>query len=187
MKPYFLVLATVIVVVMHTGCSAPADGRNTGVDPDTVSTSRPDEMQENASALIDDLVGQWVDDPGEDSTIFHEEWERLDPRHYQGLGFVMLGNDTVSIEHLNIHLTDTGTFYAAEIPTQNEGKPVYFKLTSANDSLVFENPQHDFPQRIVYQPQEPSGWIAFVSGAMQGQQRMMQFHLKPREAGTQRN
>lgn len=175
-----------IILLAICGCTAPVtDGTTTGVD--TVATSTSDATVKGAQDLIDDLVGQWVDDPGEDSTIFHEQWHRLDARHYEGLGFVMLGNDTVSIEHLNINLTDTGMFYAAEIPTQNEGRPVYFKLTSANDSLVFENPQHDFPQRIVYRPQEPAGWVAFVSGSMQGEQRMMQFHLKPREAGTRRN
>ncbi len=184
MKPLPFFAGLVLVIV--AGCNAPVADRTT-TDVDSVATTTPTSGLRGATVLIDQLVGKWVDDPGEDSTIFHEEWERLDARHYQGMGFVMLGNDTVSIELLSINLTDSGTFYGAEIPTQNEGKPVYFKLTSANDSLVFENPQHDFPQRIVYQPQQPAGWVAFVSGNMQGEQRMMQFHLKPREARTRSN
>lgn len=168
------------------GCSSPGT-ESTPTDIDPTENTSPIVRSVAADELINNLIGEWVGEPGEDSTVFHEQWERRDKRNLDGLGYVMLGKDTVSIEHLNIHITDTGTFYAAEIPSQNEGKPVFFKLTSSTDSLVFENPQHDFPQRIVYLPMDPQGWIAHVSGHQNGAWRTMHFHLMPREKNSPGN
>ncbi|MDQ3100785.1 MAG: DUF6265 family protein, partial [Bacteroidota bacterium] len=127
------------------------------------------------------------DDQGDDSTVFHEQWTKVDQRNYTGIGFVMMRLDTVSIERLGIQLTDSGTYYSAQIPSQNQGRAVHFKLTSAADSLVFENPQHDFPQRIVYAPDNTTGWKVKVSGRQQGGIRNMQFDLRPREENTESN
>jgi hypothetical protein len=174
MKRHFLELVAVIVV-MITGCMAPADGTNPGTGTGTNDT----EMHDQAGRLMNRLLGEWIDAPTPDSTIFHEKWERGSGSDLEGMGYVMLGRDTISIEHLRILHTDTGTFYSAAMPTQNEGRAVLFRLTSASDSLVFENPQHDFPTRIVYRP-EGSGWVASVSGQLRGETRLLRFHLTPR-------
>lgn len=173
-RPYLLLFA-----LPFLGCSSPADRSSEHVNVDTVAT--PGTKHISANELIDRLIGEWSGDPGADSTIFHEQWVRNGPRDLKGLGFVMLGKDTVSIEHLNIQITDSGTFYAAEIPAQNEGIPVYFELQHGNDSLVFVNEKHDFPQRIVYRPTGPTEWTATVSGDMEGVHRSMKFHLMERE------
>ena len=40
-------------------------------------------------------------------------------------------------------------FYVPVVP-HNEGA-VYFKMTEqSEDKVIFENPEHDFPQRIIY-------------------------------------
>lgn len=153
----------------------------TPVPVDTANWEEERIRRTGHSTLIDDLIGKWISEQSNDSTVFHEQWERVDPNNLKGIGFVMLRNDTVSIEHLNIHVTDSGTFYAAQIPSQNDGVPVYFELQSGTDSLVFVNASHDFPQRITYSPADPIGWTATVSGTVDGERRAMQFHLRPRE------
>jgi hypothetical protein len=57
--------------------------------------------------------------------------------------------DTVFNEKLKIEKIGDEIFYIADV--KHNAAPVYFKLTSLNDNeAVFENPQHDFPQKIVY-------------------------------------
>ncbi len=137
--------------------------------------------EKEAKDLAQGLIGKWSAPPEDDGTVFHEEWDRDGNDALKGIGFVMLGSDTVSIEHLAIQFTDSGTFYTARIPSQNNGLPVHFELTSARDSLVFENREHDFPDRIMYRPSGPNGWVARVSGKGE---RTIVFELKAREQGT---
>jgi hypothetical protein len=47
--------------------------------------------------------------------------------------------------------TDKTVFYTPTVPDQNDAKPVPFRMVSYEGHVVvFENPDHDFPQRIVY-------------------------------------
>ena len=128
------------------------------------------------------LEGEWLDVQEDGKTVFHEQWERTDDRFHTGLGFVMSGEDTVFIEHLNIHAAEGGVFYSARIPSQNNGAYVDFRLTAANtNSLVFENKEHDFPQRIVYALRSDDTWKVSVSGP--GKERLRTEHYHFRRAG----
>ena len=59
--------------------------------------------------------------------------------------------------------------YSANVMGQNNDKAVPFTLTTANtNSLVFENPAHDYPQKIVYQKNKSNGLVVTISGILQG-------------------
>lgn len=117
--------------------------------------------------LVLKLMGAWTDSVSEPGALVHEIWRRTDDAFCSGLGFVMVENDTVFIEHIWLAPDDsTGAVsYNVRVPSQNDGGTVRFALTAcAGDSMVFENPAHDFPQRIVYAFQANGEWIARVSG-----------------------
>ena len=60
------------------------------------------------------------------------------------------------------------------IAQPNGGTPVRFRATTMSDSMaVFENPEHDFPQRIAYRRVRSDSLIAQVSGAANGTTRRM--------------
>lgn len=131
--------------------------------------------------MADGLVGAWVDTNANGRTVFHEQWERSADTLYTGLGFVMSGNDTVHIEHLRIHWDRSNGWYSARIPSQNEGAFVDFKLVHASsDSLVFTNPDHDFPQRIRYARDASGAWDVEVSALVNDTLRAQQFRLRAR-------
>jgi hypothetical protein len=137
-------------------------------------------------ATVRGLLGEWVDGPAANGTIFHEQWQRDGNGALQGLGFVMSGNDTVFIEELAIRWDDGGAYYAARIPTQNEGRFVQFEMVAGTgDSLVFDNAAHDFPQRIVYRMADDSTWHVRVSGMHGDVPREEHFHFKPRAGAPQ--
>jgi hypothetical protein len=43
---------------------------------------------------------------------------------------------------------------------------------------VFENPQHDFPQKVGYQRGGPGSLLAWVEGTEKGQTRKIEFPYK---------
>lgn len=118
------------------------------------------------SELVLKLMGAWTDSVSEPGAVVHELWTENEHDFHSGTGFVMVGKDTVFIEHIQLALPSTGRAgYRVRVPSQNEGEEVFFALAACiGDSMVFENPAHDFPQRIVYALQTNGDWIARVSG-----------------------
>lgn len=57
----------------------------------------------------------------------------------------------------------------------NEGRTDFKLITSANNTFVFENKQHDFPQRITYQNKGKNELLAWIEGEIGGKKRKMEF------------
>jgi hypothetical protein len=69
--------------------------------------------------------------------------------------------------------------YTATVEGQNDDKPVAFKLTTATEKqMVFENPKHDYPQKISYTQITPDSVVAKISGIQQGKPSSEQFSMK---------
>lgn len=82
-----------------------------------------------------------------------EVWEIQDDSTMTGRSIRIKpeSGDTVLLETLKIALRDTQVIYTVIVRGQNNNKPVDFKLTEAfSDEFLFENPQHDDPQKIRY-------------------------------------
>lgn len=82
-----------------------------------------------------------------------ETWRIADDSTLIGRDFRIKpeNGDTVTLENMRIELRDTNIFYVAIVRGQNQNRPIYFKLTEADyEGYVFENPDHDDPQKIRY-------------------------------------
>ncbi len=76
-------------------------------------------------------------------------------------------------EHLMIGPTPAGLAYVARPSRQAETS---FPATMITDSLlVFENPAHDFPQRILYRRRGSDSVVARIEGPRGGQMRGIDF------------
>jgi hypothetical protein len=79
-------------------------------------------------------------------------------------------------EFLRVELRDGVPTYLAQ---PQGAAPVAFKLTQSSDSSArFENPQHDFPQRIEYR-RAGRGLRAEIAGPRHGQERVIVFDYEP--------
>jgi len=87
-----------------------------------------------------------------DQGNYAETWAgNQDDTLLTGAGFSVKSGVFTRTEKLAIIKNDTAIFYQATVEGQNQGATISFKLVNPdNDSLVFENPAHDFPQRIEY-------------------------------------
>ena len=110
---------------------------------------------------------------------FREQWMPLRGNTLLGIGSTEFQDKLSSYEYLRIESRADGIFYVA-LPS--EQKEAAFKLVSAvkdnrdqSNTFTFENPQHDFPQRITYR-RGTEGWLyATVEGKLQGQDRQVTY------------
>lgn len=99
--------------------------------------------------ITDKIIGSWENRT--DSVFSAEFWEKRNDSLYAGKGFVLVNADTVFYEDLQLSFKNGNVYYIPTVRDQNNAEPVSFKAGFlSGDSMVFENPGHDFPQRIVY-------------------------------------
>jgi hypothetical protein len=122
---------------------------------------------------IDDfawLTGCWTMTRGE--SVVEEQWLRPLGGTLMGISRTVKGGRTVEHEFLQIREVEGKLAYVAKPSGQAEAT---FALTTFSDNeLTFENPAHDFPQRIRYR-RTPDGVTARVEGTRSGQTRGIDF------------
>lgn len=107
-----------------------------------------------------------------------EQWRKLDDSTFSGQSFVIRNADTTYLETVRLHMRDGIISYNPTVPDQNEGKSVQFILTSADkQNFTFENPQHDFPKKIVYMLKEDGSLHAHLEGLEKGKAAVQDFYM----------
>lgn len=107
------------------------------------------------------LQGTWRTTGG--ATVAEERWTDEVGGVMLGVSRTLRGDKTLFFEFLRIERrADGGVYYVAQ-PRGNP--PTEFKLTSSEGgAFVFENPKHDFPQKITYQKVDGDTVRASISG-----------------------
>jgi hypothetical protein len=121
------------------------------------------------------MQGRWV---GEKDGVWMEEyWTDLRGGALLGVHRDVKGGALVSWEFLRIAGTAEGTFYYA---SPRSSPPVAFKLVEQGDRrAVFENRQHDFPQRILYWLDADGALHARIEGPQGGKTVAEEWVWKP--------
>lgn len=106
-----------------------------------------------------------------------ESWVRTNDSVYSGIGkYTDTAGQTLTTEEISIVLRNGELLYIPEVSGQNNGLPVIFKEASFSDTMiVFENKNHDFPQRIVYVKQGEGKMLAYIEGEMNGEPAKMEY------------
>lgn len=123
------------------------------------------------------LQGSWAG--GTPGKQMLETWRRQNDSTYAGKSVLIKGADTLLLETVSLEQRGGQLYYVPTVNGQNEGKPVRFTLTHITDRrLVFENPAHDFPQKVSYTLIHADSLLAEISGTVQGQIKTRQFPMK---------
>ncbi|QTE36947.1 DUF6265 family protein [Mucilaginibacter gossypii] len=123
------------------------------------------------------LIGSWKNQSAK--TVDIETWKKLNDSTFIGRSYSLTGADTVSSEHIRMEQHKGQLYYIPTIKNQNDGKAVIFTLISSdNKHLIFENPEHDFPQKITYTQITNDSLVAEISGTKKGRQKAIQFPMK---------
>ena len=123
------------------------------------------------------LLGNWGNTTKEG--ILTENWTKQNDSVFAGESYFVVGKDTVFSEKIALEQKGDSLFYVPVIKNQNQGKPVSFALTSAKgNQLVFENPKHDFPQKVTYTKITADSLVAEISGMKDGKAGKETFPMK---------
>lgn len=80
-----------------------------------------------------------------------ETWEKENDTLFIGKSYNLTQYDTTLTETIQLIQKENIIYYIPLVFNQNEGEPVLFELISQNpEQLIFENLEHDFPNRICY-------------------------------------
>lgn len=116
----------------------------------------------------------------EQGGIMYEEWHMVSDSLCKGENYAISGNKKQVFETVQIKYTDGKLCYAPTVKDQNEGKEIVFPLKEISDGgkkFIFENTEHDFPQRIIYHFKNKSTLDARIEGMVEGKERSSDYHF----------
>ena len=110
-----------------------------------------------------------------------ESWTSVEGGTMMGVSRTVSDGKTSEWEFLIIREGATGLEYVAKPSRQPEAT---FTSTSVSSTqVVFENPAHDFPKKIVYK-RDGDTLVASIEGPMNGQTRRIDFPYKKAACGS---
>ena len=108
-----------------------------------------------------------------------ERWTKTNATELNSIGFKVIGTDTTIEEKVRLIKKGNNIYYIPTVIGQNGGNEVLFRLTSTtNGEYIFTNPEHDFPQRVVYQFITADSLHAYVDGQYNDKFVKQDFHYK---------
>jgi hypothetical protein len=108
------------------------------------------------------IAGDWQTAAGGRRQI-EEHWTSVAGGTMMGMSRTVAGDKTVEFEYLRIEQRADGIYYVAHPKARCPATD--FKLTKASvTEAVFENPQHDFPKRIIYRKTGDNSLTASIDG-----------------------
>ncbi len=91
---------------------------------------------------------KWLSGERADTTMgFYEGWRSSGDTMFIGYGFQISEGDTIFKEALSIRKTGDTWLYIVQ---HGSGETSFKLMAAPGDTLIFENPDNDFPKRITY-------------------------------------
>jgi hypothetical protein len=124
------------------------------------------------------LLGHWENTTPEG--YLTETWTKTNDSTFSGQTYFIINKkDTVHNESIVLTQVNDELIYRPTVKGQNNDEPVDFKLNSdIENAFSFENPKHDYPQKIVYKKTTENSLVATISGMQQGKQSSESYPMK---------
>ena len=124
------------------------------------------------------LAGCWASVAGELGT--GEVWTTPAGGTMLGLSRTVRDGKTIEYEFMQIREIAPGQLAFVAHPSGQQ-QAAFPLVRSGPGELVFEDPAHDFPQRVIYRLVEPDQLHARIEGKLNGEARGVDFHMKRAE------
>lgn len=124
------------------------------------------------------LVGEW--EKKMPDGILTETWTKANDSTFTGKTLFIRDKDTLHSEEIVLTQKGETLLYIPTVKGQNDNKPVEFKITESKieNEFAFENPKHDYPQKIVYKKVNETNLVATISGKQQGKSSSESYPMK---------
>lgn len=126
------------------------------------------------------LEGSWQEQRSEG--LLTEEWTSSSDTLMIGKAALYdESGHSIFSDNMELSLEDNILYFKPTVSNQNNGAQVVFKETMLTDKeVIFENPDHDFPKRIIYRKNHPDSLFARIEGTKNGVDRAQEFHYHKR-------
>lgn len=140
----------------------------------TCSFSQDSSFTKNDFDKLKVITGTWLNKRA--TGDIQEHWDRKSETEFSGISYKINKADTVFLEKVRLYLLNKEIIYAPVAYGQNNEKEVLFKLKSMDrNRFVFENLQHDFPKRIVYDFRSADSLYAYIEGEIKSQTKRIDY------------
>jgi hypothetical protein len=120
------------------------------------------------------LAGCWAGERGE--RRFEEHWMAPRGGAMLGMGRTVRGEALAEYEHLLIR-EEAGVLVFTAKPSR-QPQASFPAVSGGEGEIAFENPAHDFPQRVSYRRQADGGLLARIEGQQGGKARAVEFPMR---------
>ncbi len=142
-----------------------------------VSCKKTELVEKDKIKTADWLIGNW--EGKTDQGVLTENWEIINDSTFSATSYFIKGKDTLHFETITLEQKAETLIYNALVKGQNNDKTIAFPSTILNEQLmVFENPTHDYPQKISYIMVSNDSIVAEVSGMQQGKPSSEKYGMK---------
>ena len=124
------------------------------------------------------LVGEWENKMPEG--VLTETWSKSNDSTFIGKTLFINEKDTLHSEDIVLTQKGETLLYIPTVKGQNDDKPIEFKMMESKieNEFAFENPKHDYPQKIVYKKVNETNLVATISGKQQGKSSSESYPMK---------
>jgi hypothetical protein len=154
--------AAILVAVLPAGAIAARSAEPRAADPPRIES-------------VGWLQGCWQ--RTSQNRVVEEQWMRPGGGTMLGLSRTVRRegavDSTTEYEFLRLFTRDGKLVYAAHPSGQSPAE--FVESETAEGSIVFANPQHDFPQRIIYRKRGADSLLARIEGTIGGSARGVDF------------
>lgn len=162
-------VALCVASVFFAAAGCASSSHNNDRRPITLASDDP------ALADVAFMAGHWATGASRSGDRVEEHWTTATAGAMFGVSRTIRGGETVFFEYVRIERTPEGAFYIAS--PGGKGETRFRLIESGGGRAVFENPEHDFPQRIIYE-RFADGLHARVEGTQRGQQRQEEWRYR---------
>jgi hypothetical protein len=120
------------------------------------------------------LSGCWRSDDGKRQIT--EQWTKLAGNMLLGMSHTVVDGKTRAFEFIRIVQEENGDIFLVAAPS-GQAKARFKLARVADNEARFENPAHDFPQRIIYR-RDGDSLTGRIEGTSKGKDRAVDFPLK---------
>ncbi len=159
-----LIISLLLLAVL-TACTSNGPGKICAADP--------------ALADLVWLTGAWVSVDDKSDTITEEHWTSPCAGTMFGINRTVAGDETVFFEYLRIEHRGEGEIIYLAAPRGRHPATEFRLIGPSPTRFVFENPENDYPQRIIYEHYYDGSLVMTIEGVEDGKPKSAQWHLRP--------
>jgi Domain of unknown function (DUF6265) len=106
-----------------------------------------------------------------------EQWMAPAGGTLLGMSRTVSDGKTVAFEFLRIAEDDNGILSLVALPS-GQAVTIFTLLRQSENEVAFENPAHDFPQRVIYRLAPGPTLVGRIEGTVKGEVRSVDFPMK---------